>query len=86
MFRLKKSRYGKMGKNDQFTYGLKVTWTDGIHITLVSVTALNVRYLSSFLPDDKNGLICFLVNVTFLVKLKKKTGLKKTMQSASKGA
>lgn len=53
-------------KSVKFIYRLMVTWTDGIHITFVSVTALSVCYLSPFLPNDKNGLICLLVNVTFL--------------------
>lgn len=50
----------------KFIYRLMVTWADGIHITFVSVTALSVCYLSPFLSNDKNGLICLLVNVTFL--------------------
>lgn len=56
----------------KFIYKLIVTWADGIHITFVSVTALSVCYLSPFLPYDKNRLICLVVNVTFLAKLKKK--------------
>lgn len=56
----------KNGESVKFIYRLMVTWADGIHITFVSVTALSVCYLSPFLPNDKNGLICLLVNVTFL--------------------
>lgn len=56
----------KNGGSVKFIYRLMVTWADGIHITFVSVTALSVCYLSPFLPNDKNGLICLLVNVTFL--------------------
>lgn len=71
----------KNGESDKFISRFMVTWADGIHITFVSVTALSVCYLSPFLPNDKNGLICLLVNVTFLNE--KKTAFKKTMQSSS---
>lgn len=56
----------KNGESVKFISRLMVTCADGIHITFVSVTALSVCYLSPFLPNDKNGLICLLINVTFL--------------------
>lgn len=71
----------KNGESVKFISRLMVTWADGIHITFVSVTALSVCYLSPFLPNDKNGLIGLLVNVTFLNEWK--TAFKKTMQSSS---
>lgn len=56
----------------KFIYKLIVIWVDGIYIIFVSVIVLSVCYFFLFFFDDKNRLICLVVNVIFLVKLKKK--------------
>lgn len=61
----------KNGGSVKFIYRLMVIWVDGIYIIFVSVIVLSVCYFFLFFFNDKNGLICLLVNVIFLNEKKK---------------